>query len=96
MARYDGYAKAISVKDRNQMFWPIFARGPWPETFKTSFSRTNQTVNKRRRQKKRMKIFLNFTYLHKTQPGQKTVGNFPNFLKISARQMFGYPGLDAG
>ena len=43
-----------------------------------------------------MKIFLNFTYLHKTQPGQKTAGNFPYFLKESIRQMFGYPDLDAG
>ena len=38
-------------------------------------------MNKRRRQKKRVKIFLNFTYLHKTQPGQKTAGNFPNFFE---------------
>ena len=42
-----------------------------------------------------MNIFLNFTYLHKTQPGQKLAGNFPN-LKISTHQMFGYPGLAAG
>ena len=63
------------------MFQPIFARGPWPETFKTSFSRTNQIVNKRGRQKKCVKIFLNFTYLHKTQPGQKTAGNFPDFFE---------------
>ena len=40
--------------------------------------------------------FLNFTYLHKTHPGQNTVSNFPNFLKKSTCQMFGYPGLDAG
>ena len=40
--------------------------------------------------------FLNFTYLHKTQPEQKTAGNFPNFLKISTHQMFGHPDLDAG
>ena len=53
-------------------------------------------VNKRGRQKKCVKIFLNFTYLHKTQPGQKTAGNFPDFLKESIRQMFGYPDLDAG
>ena len=38
-------------------------------------------VNKRGRQKKCVKIFLNFTYLHKTQPGQKTAGNFPDFLE---------------
>ena len=43
-----------------------------------------------------MKIFLNFTYPDKTQPGQKTAGNFPNFVKESTRQMFGYPYLDAG
>ena len=30
------------------------------------------------------------------QPGKKTAGNFPNFLKMSTHQMFGYPGLDAG
>ena len=38
-------------------------------------------VNKRGRQKKCVKIFLNFTYLHKTQPGQKTAGNFPDFFE---------------
>ena len=43
--------------------------------------RTNQTANKRGRQKKRVNIFLNFTYLHKTQPGQKTAWNFPNFFE---------------
>ena len=44
-----------------------------------------------------MKIFPNFTYPHKTQPGQETAGNFPNFFfKKSTRVMFGYPGLDAG
>ena len=78
------------------MFWPIFARGSWPETFKASFSRTNQTVNKRGRQKKCVKFFFSFTCLHKTQPGKKSSANFPNFLKISTHQMFGYPGLDAG
>ena len=35
----------------------------------------------KRRQKKRVKIFINFTYLHKTQPGQKPAGDFPNFLE---------------
>ena len=55
--------------------------GPWPETFKASFSRTNQTANKRGRQKKCVKSFLNFTYLHKTQPGHKTAGNFQNFFE---------------
>ena len=43
-----------------------------------------------------MKSFLNFNYLHKTQPGQKTAGNLPIFLKISTHQMFAYPDLDAG
>ena len=38
-------------------------------------------VNKRGRQKKCVKIFLNFTNLHKTQPGQKTAGIFPNFFE---------------
>ena len=28
-----------------------------------------------------MKIFLNFTNLHKKQPGQKTARNFPNFFE---------------
>ena len=78
------------------MFQPIFARGSRPETFKGSFSRTNQTANKQRRQKKPVKTFLNFTFLHKTQQGQKIAGNFPNFLKISIRLMSGYPGLNAG
>ena len=40
-------------------------------------------VNKQGRQKKCVKIFLNFTNLHKTQPGQKTAGlsklNFHKF-----------------
>ena len=40
-----------------------------------------------------MKIFLDFTYLHKTQLGQKSAGHFP---KISAEKMFGWPCLDAG
>ena len=71
----------LLTKDRNQMFQPIFARYPWPETFKTSFSRTNQMVNMRGRQKKCEKIFLNFTNLHKTQPGQKTAGTFPIFFE---------------
>ena len=71
----------MPAQDRNQIFWPIFARDLWPETFKASFSRTNQMANKRRRQKKRVKIFLNFTYLHKTQPGQKPAGNFPNIFE---------------
>ena len=48
---------------------------------KASFSQTSQTANKRRRQKKRVKIFLNFTYLQKTQPGHKTVGNFQIFFE---------------
>ena len=43
-----------------------------------------------------MNIFLNFTNLHKTQPGQKTAGNFPDFLKESIRQTFGHLDLDAG
>ena len=30
---------------------------------------------------KSVKIFLNFTCPHKTQPGQKTAGNFPNFFE---------------
>ena len=40
---------------------------------------TDQMVNKRRRLKKRVKTSLAFTFLHKTQPGQKAAGNFPNF-----------------
>ena len=53
-------------------------------------------VNKRGRQKKCVKIFLNFTYLHKTQPGQKLLEISRIFLKESIRQLFGYPDLDAG
>ena len=52
-------------------------------------------ANKRRRQKKRVKVFLNFTYVHKTQPGQLPE-IFRIILKISTRQMFGCPGLDQG
>ena len=76
------------------MFQSIFAYRPWLETSKTSFSRTNQTANKQRRQKKPVKIFLNFTCLQRTHPGQKAAKSFQSFLKKS-RQMFGYPGLDA-
>ena len=75
------------------MFWPIFARGLWPETSKASFSRTNQRENKRRRQTKRVKIFLTFTYPHKTQPGQKIAGNFID--DIYSPDVWD-PGLDAG
>ena len=35
-------------------------------------------ANKRGGQKKCVKIFLNFTYPHKMQPGQETAGNFRN------------------
>ena len=59
----------------------VFAHGLLPETFKDAFSRPNQTTNKRRRHEKRVKIFMNLTYLHKTQPGQKTAGNVPNFFE---------------
>ena len=52
-------------------------------------------TNKRRRQKKCVKIFLNFTYPHKTQPGKKPQEISRIFLKMSTHQMFGYPGLDA-
>ena len=38
-------------------------------------------ANKRGGQKKCVNIFLNFTYPHKTQLGQKTAGNFPNFFE---------------
>ena len=54
---------------------------------------TNQTANKQRKQKKPVKFSLNFTYLHKTQPGQNTAGNLSDFEEIL---VFGYPGLDSG
>ena len=66
-------------------------------TLKFHSSWTNQRANKQRRQKKRVKISIFYLYLYKTQPGQETAGNFPIFfLKKSTRQMFQYPGLDAG
>ena len=43
-----------------------------------------------------MKIFLNFTYPHKTQPEQKLLEISRIFLKESTRQMVGYPDLGAG
>ena len=43
-----------------------------------------------------MKIFLNFNYLHKTQPGQKTAGNFPIFFEDIYSPDVWYPDLDAG
>ena len=41
-------------------------------------------------------FFLEETSRRRVQPGQKTTGNFPNFLKESTCQMFGYPDWDAG
>ena len=46
-----------------------------------AFSHTNQTARKRGGPKKCVKIVLNFTYLHKTQPRQKTAGNSQIFLR---------------
>ena len=77
------------------MFWLICARGLFPETFIVSFSRTNHRVNKRGRQKERVKILLNFTYLHKRNQDKNLLGISRIFLKISTRQMFSYPGLNA-
>ena len=70
-----------SEKHRNHSSYIADCSWPMVETAKASFSRTNQTAKKRGRQKKPVKIFLNFTYLHKTQPGQKTAWDFPNFFK---------------
>ena len=92
------HGKSCPGQDRNQMFWPSFARGLWPETFKASFSRTNQTVNKRRRQKKRVKIVLNHIYLNKTQPGRKLLEISRFFLNVYSPDVmvsrFRYPGGD--
>ena len=57
----------------------LVARGQ--KLSKVSFSWTNQTANKRRRQKKRVTIFQDFTYLQKMQPRQKTAGNFQNLFE---------------
>ena len=78
------------------MFWPIFARRLWQETFKSLIFADQSDGELAKRQKKRAKLFLSFTYLHKTQPGQKLLEISRIFFKISARQMFGYPSLDAG
>ena len=61
--RMVGGEKKIGIK----MFWPTFARGLWPKISKVSSSETNQTANKRRRQKKLVKIFWNFMNLQKTK-----------------------------
>ena len=53
-------------------------------------------ANERGRQKKCVKIFLNFTYLHKRNNDKKLQEISRIFLKMSTHQMFGYPGLDAG
>ena len=79
----------LFVKDRNQGFWPISARGPWPETFKASFSRTNQTANKGRRQKKGMKIFKIFSSFIKRNQDKKLLEISQNFLKTSTHQITG-------
>ena len=50
-------------------------------------------TNTRRRQKKPVKIFLDFTYLHKTQLGQNDADNFANFLKDSFLEMCRYLDL---
>ena len=48
------------------------------------------------RQKKRVKIFLNFTYPHKTQPGQTLLEISQTFLKKSTLHTFGHSSLDDG
>ena len=66
----------------------ILGRGPRSKTSNASFSRTNNTANKRGRQKKSLDNVLNFTYFilcadfghlgrggRKTQPRQNTAGN---------------------
>ena len=77
------------------MFLPDFVRGPWPETFKASFSRTNQMAHKRGRQKECVKIFPTLPTLIKRNEDKKMLGTSQIFLKISTHYMFGYPGLDA-
>ena len=54
-------------------------------------------VNKRGRQKKCVKIFLNFlpTFIKRNQD-KKLLEFSQIFLKISTHHMFGYPDLDAG
>ena len=52
-------------RGRNQTLL-TFAGGLWPKTSKVSFSQTNHTANKQGRQKKPVKVLLNFTYLHKS------------------------------
>ena len=78
-----------NLNEFNQIDWfqrkesnvsPEFFSWPMAGNHKTSFSWINQTANKKGSQKKRVKIFLNFIYLHKTQRGQKTALNFPIFL----------------
>ena len=59
-----------------------FCLWPMVGNLQSLFSRTNQMANKQRRQKKHVKIFLNFTYLGKTQPGQKTAGNSRVFFSL--------------
>ena len=52
-------------------------------------------ANKWGRQKKRMKIFLNFTYPHKTQPGKIMLQISRIFLKKSTFHTLGHSSLDA-
>ena len=53
-------------------------------------------ANKWGRQKKSVKIFLNFTYPHKTQSGQKLLEISGICLKKSTLNTFGHSSLDAG
>ena len=68
------------------MLLPTFAPGPWLETTTASFywttPRASPKVNKRRRQINPANVFLNFTYLHKMEPGQKLLAIISqNFLE---------------
>ena len=53
-------------------------------------------TNKRRCQKKPVKIFLKFAYFHKTQPGQKLLEIPYVPPRKYIRQMLGYRSLAAG
>ena len=53
-------------------------------------------ASKRGRRKKCVNIFSTLPTFIKRNQDKKTAGIFPNFLKTSTHQMFGYPGLDTG
>ena len=79
------YCAKIGIKYFSRIFFVAYGRNPQKPHFHGQMDqqRTNDTVSKRRMQKKTVKIFEHLIYLRKTQRGQNTAGNSLSFLKES-------------